>query len=82
MSYFEIDGEVKSEPYCIVSDFKGYKGSKGHDKFSVSHFTSVLVKDFKARNSEFVLEELEFLSDGTGQHFKQRYALCQVLTIN
>ena len=28
MLYFEIDGEVKSEPYCIVSDFKGYKATK------------------------------------------------------
>ena len=82
MLYFEDNGQVSSEPYCILSDFKGYQGSKGHDKYAVSHYTRILVKDFQNRHPNFDLQKIEFLSDGTGQHFKQKYSLCQVLTLN
>lgn len=80
--YFMEGSQLKKESYCIVSDFKGYLGSKGHDKFAVSHFTSVLIKDFQSRHPLIDLQNVEFLSDGTAQHFKQKFSLCQVLTQN
>ena len=80
--YFLYGDELKQESYCILSDFKGYQGSKGHDKFAVSHFTTIIIKDFQSRHPYIDLQNVEFLSDGTPQHFKQKYSLCQVLTQN
>ena len=82
MLYFEENSIAMKEPYVIITDFKGYQGSKGHDKFAVSYFTTVAIKDFLARHKDFDLKKIEFLSDGTAQHFKQKYSLCQVLTLN
>ena len=82
MLYYCEDGKVKSESFVIISDFKGYNNSKGHDKYAVSHFTKVVVEQFEARHPNYNLTKIMFQSDGTGQHFKQRFSLCQVLTLN
>ena len=82
MIYFMENEIVLSESFVIISDFKGYEGSKGHDKYSVSHFTKVILNEFCLRHPSFAVNKIIFQSDGTSQHFKQKYVLCQVLTRN
>ena len=82
MIYFMENEIVLSESFVIISDFKGYEGSKGHDKYSVSHFTKVILNEFCLRHPSFAVNKIIFQSDGTSQHFKQKYVLCQVLTLN
>ena len=83
MMYFQEAGETCEEPFVIITDFDDIGGSKGHDKYAVSSFTRLTVNKFLARrNSDYKVESLKFFSDGTCQHFKQKYSICQVVTLN
>ena len=84
MIYFKEAEITCEEPYVIITDVDGIDGSKGHDKYAVSYFTKLTVKKFLARrNSDnYEVKSLKFFSDGTGQHFKQKYSICQVVTLN
>lgn len=81
MIYYKDQGKLVSIPYVIITDFKGYHGSKGHDKYSVSCFTRKIF-EFLVTKSKNPIDKILFQSDGTAQHFKQKYTLCQVLTLN
>lgn len=81
MIYYKDGDVLKSVPYVIISVFKGCQGSKGHNKFSVSCFTRK-VFEFMQRRLQKPIEKIIFQSDGTVQHLKQKYTLCQVLTLN
>ena len=59
------------------------KGSEGHDKYAVSCLTKLAVNQFLAkRNSDYEITCLKLFPDGTGQHFKQKFSICQVVTLN
>lgn len=82
MVYFGENDKICNDSYVIITDFSGYKGSKGHDKYSVSCFTKLAIEEFMKRQDSYQINKLIFFSDGTGQHFKQKYSLCQVVTLN
>ena len=53
----------------------GSKGSKGHDKYAGSCLTKLAINQFLAkRNSDYEITSLKLFSDGTGQHFKQKFS--------
>ena len=42
-----------------------------------------MVNQFLAkRNYDYEITSLKLFSDGTGQHFKQKFSICQVVTLN
>lgn len=60
---------IKSEPYVIVSDYLH------HDKYAVVIFNQMIIDSFKSNHPNFPIKNLEFQSDGTSQHFKQKYTI-------
>ena len=66
-----------------LDSMDGNKGNNGHGKYAVSCFTKLAVSQFLVkRNSDYEITSLKFFSDGTGQHFKQKFSICQVVTLN
>ena len=65
--YFSTgNGNVQHQSYVIVSDYMH------HDKFTVAHFNSLLLRDFRTQHPEIMITHVHFQSDGTAQHFKQK----------
>lgn len=60
---------IKAEPYVIVSDYLH------HDKYAVITFNKMIVESFKRKYPDFAIKNIEFQSDGTSQHFKQKFTL-------
>jgi hypothetical protein len=68
-------GRVKSEPYVVISDYMH------HDKYAVIKFNKLILEKFKDRHPGFNVSKIEYQSDGTSQHFKQKYTL-YAMTMN
>lgn len=60
---------VFSEPYVVISDYGN------HDKYAVTVFNNLIIEKFMLNHPEFKVQEIEFQSDGTSQHFKQKYTI-------
>lgn len=70
MAYF-VDGKTcKSIPIVVVSDYLQ------HDKYAVATFNEAIIKKIKADYPELLISKLIYQSDGTAQHFKQKYSIC------
>ena len=74
--YSKQNGEsvtMHSEPYVIISNYKN------HDKYAVVVFNDILLDHFKCMHYEnCVVSNIEYQSDGTAQHFKQKFTLCSL----
>ena len=58
------------------------KGSKGHDKYELCCFTKLSVNQFLARRIYDYDITCYKTHDGTGQYFKQKFSICQIVTLN
>lgn len=59
---------VSCEPYVVISDY-------GNHKKMLLVFNNLVIEKFMVNHPEFKVEEIEFQSDGTSQHFKQWYTI-------
>ena len=71
----KLSGEVKVASYACISDYMK------HDKYSVVVFNDAILKHFQEQNPTITLKEINYQSDGCGQHFKQKYMLCYITTV-
>lgn len=67
--------DVASEPYVVISDYNH------HDKYAVIGFNKLILEKFSEKHPELKVREIEFQSDGTSQHFKQKYTIFS-MTLN
>ena len=63
---------LQSEPYVIISNYKN------HDKYAVGVFNNALLSHFQSSHPDCKVTNIEYQSDGTAQHFKQKFTLCSV----
>ena len=63
---------LQSEPYVIISNYKN------HDKYAVGVFNDALLSHFQSSHPDCKVTNIEYQSDGTAQHFKQKFTLCSV----
>lgn len=69
MTSFILKDEKKTVPVVINSDYLQ------HDKYVVAVFTEKIQCDYP----ELLISRLIYQSNGTGQHFKQKYSICIAL---
>lgn len=64
------------ESYVVVSNYLT------HDKYAVVSFNNVILENFKKNHPEHKISSIHYQSDGTGQHFKQKYSLSYITLQN
>ena len=69
------DNEIKHDSYVVVSDYLN------HDKYVVVVMLNEILNDFKLKHTNLKVENTVLRSDGTSQHFKQRFTLNWMTTI-
>nr|XP_042913577.1 uncharacterized protein LOC122273608 [Parasteatoda tepidariorum] len=70
MAYFIYENNLKSVPIVVISDYLH------HDKYAVAIFNNAIIKKIKDDFSELSISKIIYKSDGTAQHFKQKYSIC------
>lgn len=70
MAYFIHRNNIKSVPFVVISDYLH------HDKYAVTIFNNAIIKKIKDDFSELPISKIVYKSDGTAQHFKQKYSIC------
>ncbi|GBM27837.1 hypothetical protein AVEN_119292-1 [Araneus ventricosus] len=70
MAYFVYDDTLKSVPIVVVSNYLH------HDKYAVTVFNNALMQKIKHDFPQLMICKVIYKSDGTAQHFKQKYSIC------
>ena len=70
MAYFVHDKISQSIPIVVVSDYLH------HDKYAVYKFNDAIIKKIQNEFPNLVISKVIYQSDGTGQHFKQKFSIC------
>lgn len=70
MAYFIHDEISHSIPIVVVSDYLH------HDKYAVFKFNDAIVRKIHDDYPNLAISKIIYQSDGTGQHFKQKFSIC------
>ena len=64
------DKFLKKKRFIIVSNYMN------HDKYVVLKFLNIISDEFSKSQPDLIISKRFLHSDGTAQHFKQKYSLC------
>ena len=64
------DKFLKKKRFIIVSNYMN------HDKYAVLKFLDIISDEFSKSHPDLIISKRFLHSDGTAQHFKQKYSLC------
>ncbi|GBO09362.1 hypothetical protein AVEN_47310-1 [Araneus ventricosus] len=70
MAYFVDDDTLKSVPIVVVSNYLH------HDKYAITVFNNAIIQKNKHDFPQLMICKVIYKSDGTAQHFKQKYSIC------
>ena len=70
LAYFIYKDEKRTVPIVVVSNYMQ------HDKYAVAVFNEKIIEKIQCDYPDFKISRLIYQSDGTGQHFKQKYSIC------
>lgn len=70
IAYFVHEEICQSIPIVVVSDYLH------HDKYAVYKFNDTIIRKIQDDFPNLVISKVIYQSDGTGQHFKQKYSIC------
>ena len=66
------DKFLKKKRFIIVSNYMN------HDKYVVLKFLNIISDEFSKSQPDLIISKRFLHSDGTAQHFKQKYSLCSM----
>lgn len=72
IAYFIDNSNKITLPIVVISDYLN------HDKYAVNVFNEKVIEYIKLQYQSAEISKIIFKSDGTGQHFKQKYSLCLI----